>query len=96
MANGNDKFVPEIKGSLLIKHDRPILDKNISSDKLFLSEKNCFLIVFYTVMSFSYNIWLFSHGFMNIVILVKMNCKRLKSSSLIISTVHSKRKNIDK
>ena len=34
-ANGNNKFDLEIKESLLIKRDRPILNKNISSAKLF-------------------------------------------------------------
>ena len=36
LTNGNNKFVLEINKSLLIKRDRPILNKNISSDKLFL------------------------------------------------------------
>ena len=36
LTNGNNKFVLEIKESLLIKWDRPILNKNISSAKLFL------------------------------------------------------------
>ena len=36
LTNGNNKFVLEIKESLLIKRDRPILNKNISSTKLFL------------------------------------------------------------
>ena len=34
LTNGNNKFVLEIKESLLIKRDRPILNKNISSAKL--------------------------------------------------------------
>ena len=33
-ANGNNTFTLEIKESLLIKRDRPILNKNISSAKL--------------------------------------------------------------
>ena len=36
LTNGNYKFDLEIKESLLIKRDRPILNKNISSAKLFL------------------------------------------------------------
>ena len=35
MTNGNNKLVLEIKESLLIKRDRPILNKNISSAKSF-------------------------------------------------------------
>ena len=33
---------------------------------------------------------------MNTAILVKMKCKRFKSSSLIMSVVHSKRRKINK
>ena len=40
LANGNNKFVLEIKESLLIKRDRPILNKNISSAKLFLFDNS--------------------------------------------------------
>ena len=40
LANGNNKFVLEIKESLLIKRDRPVLNKNISSAKLFLFDKD--------------------------------------------------------
>ena len=40
LANGNRKFVLEIKESLLIKQDRRILNKNISSAKLFLFENS--------------------------------------------------------
>ena len=36
LANGNNKFVLGIKESLLFKRDRPILNKNIRSAKLFL------------------------------------------------------------
>ena len=36
LANRNNKFVLAIKESLLIKRDRPILNKNINSAKLFL------------------------------------------------------------
>ena len=39
LANGN-KFVLEIKESLLIKRYRPILNKNISSAKLFLFDNS--------------------------------------------------------
>ena len=40
LANENNKFVLEIKERLLIKRDRPILNKNISSVKLFLFDNN--------------------------------------------------------
>ena len=40
LTNGNNKFVLEIKESLLIKRDRPILNKNISSAKLFLFDNS--------------------------------------------------------
>ena len=36
LSNGNDKFVLETKESLLIERDRPTLNKNLSSAKLFL------------------------------------------------------------
>ena len=36
LTNGNNKFVLETKENLLIKRDRPILNKNLSSAKLFL------------------------------------------------------------
>ena len=39
LANGNNKFVVEIKESLLFKRDRPIL-RNISSTKLFLFDNS--------------------------------------------------------
>ena len=39
LANGN-KFVLEIKESLLIKRYRPILNKNINSAKLFLFDNS--------------------------------------------------------
>ena len=35
-AHGNNRFVLEIKESLLIKRDKPVLNKNISSARLFL------------------------------------------------------------
>ena len=37
---GYYKYILEIKESLLIKRDRPVLNKNISSAKLFLFDKN--------------------------------------------------------
>ena len=40
LTNGNNKFDLEIKESLLIKRDRPILNKNISSAKLFLFDNS--------------------------------------------------------
>ena len=40
LANGNNKFVHEIKETLLIKRDRPILNKNSSSAKLFLFDNS--------------------------------------------------------
>ena len=40
LTRGNNKFVLEIKESLLVKQDRPILNKNISSAKLFLSDNS--------------------------------------------------------
>ena len=36
LAYGHDKYILEIKDSLLIKRDRPVLNKNISCAKLFL------------------------------------------------------------
>ena len=39
-TNGNNIFVLEITESLLIKRDRPNLNKNISSAKLFLFDNN--------------------------------------------------------
>ena len=40
LTNGNNKLVLEIKESLLINWDRPILSKNISSAKLFLFDNS--------------------------------------------------------
>ena len=45
-ANGNKKFVLKIKESSLIKQDRPILNKNISSEFFF------FFFFFLTIVSF--------------------------------------------
>ena len=39
LAQGTNKFLLEIKQSLLIKRDKPILNKNISSAPLFLFDK---------------------------------------------------------
>ena len=36
LAHGNNRFVLEIKESLLIKQDKPVLNKNISSARLLL------------------------------------------------------------
>ena len=46
MTYGNNKYVLEIKESLFNKHYRPVLNKNISSAKLFLFGCNCFIILF--------------------------------------------------
>ena len=40
LTNGNSEFVLQIKESLLIKGDRPILNKSISSAKLFLFDNS--------------------------------------------------------
>ena len=40
LANENKEFVVEIKEKLLIKRDRPILNKSISSAKLFLFDSS--------------------------------------------------------
>ena len=40
LAYGYHKYILEIKESLLIKRDRPVLNKNISSVKLFLLDYN--------------------------------------------------------
>ena len=40
LAYGHHKYILEIKESLLIKRDRPVLNKNISSTKLFLFDNN--------------------------------------------------------
>ena len=60
LAQGSNKFSLEIKESLLIKYDKPALNKNISSAPLFLFDKvqydwitsiiiNYILIIFVTV-----------------------------------------------
>ena len=41
LTKGNNKFDREIKESLLIKRDRPILNKNISFAKMFLFDNSC-------------------------------------------------------
>ena len=40
LTYGHHKDILEIKESLLIKRDRPLLNKNISSAKLFLFDNN--------------------------------------------------------
>ena len=40
LTNGNNKFDLKIKDSLLFKRDRTILNKNISSAKLFLFDNS--------------------------------------------------------
>ena len=40
LTYGNHKYILEIKESLLIKCDRPVLNKNISSAKLFYFDNN--------------------------------------------------------
>ena len=40
LAYGHHNYILEIKESLLIKHDRPVLNKNISSAKLFLFDND--------------------------------------------------------
>ena len=40
LGNGHHKYILEIKASLLIKRDRPVLNKNISSAELFVFEDN--------------------------------------------------------
>ena len=40
LAYGHHKYILEIKESLLIRRDRPVLNKNISSAKLFLFDNN--------------------------------------------------------
>ena len=40
LASGHHKYIPEIQKSLLIKRDRTVLNKNISSAKLFRFDNN--------------------------------------------------------
>ena len=40
LAYGQHNYILEVKESLLIKRDRPVLNKNISSAKLFLVGNN--------------------------------------------------------
>lgn len=47
LANGNNKFVLEIEERLLIKRDRPVLNKSISSAKLFPFDNNKFFNRFF-------------------------------------------------
>ena len=56
LTHGNNKFDFEIKESLLIKRHRPILNKSISSTKLFFfSQKLAFSSFLYTIILFNYN-----------------------------------------
>ena len=49
----NHKYIFEIKESLFIKRERPVLNKNISSAKLFLYDTfNVFIIPQYCFMLF--------------------------------------------
>ena len=75
LTNRINKFVLEIKKSLLIKQNRLVLNKSISSAKLFLFESSWLFN-----RSFMQQYWiiivcivlLFSQSFMNIVIFVKI------------------------
>ena len=40
LTYGHHKYILEIKENVLIKRDRPVLNKNISSAKLFLFDNN--------------------------------------------------------
>ena len=67
------------------------LQKRSKIEKLlnyfFLTIVTFSIVFFYTIILFDYNIWLFSHSFVNLVILVKIWNFNLKSSSLIMSVV---------
>ena len=55
LAYGHHKYILEIKKSLLIKHDRPVLNKTISSAKLSLFDNDYnFEQFYYTVILFYY------------------------------------------
>ena len=54
MAYGHHKYILEIKESLLIKRDRPVLNKNISSAKLFLFDNNSNFERFYYIVILFY------------------------------------------
>ena len=62
LTYGHHKYILEIKESLLIKRDRPVLNKNISSAKLFLFDNN-FEHFYYTVILFYYVIWYVGYGY---------------------------------
>ena len=58
LAYGHHKYILEIKESLLVKHDRPVLNKNNSSAELFRFENNYnFECFYYTIIVFYYVIW---------------------------------------
>ena len=53
LAHGHHKYILEIEESLLVKSDRPVLNKNISSAKLFLFDNNYnFEQFYYTIILF--------------------------------------------
>ena len=57
------KYILEIKESLMIKHDRHVLNKNISSDKLLPFDNNYNFQRFYcTVILFYHVAWYVSYG----------------------------------
>ena len=57
LAYGHHKHILEIKKSLLIKHDRPVLNKTISFAKLSLFDNDYnFEQFYYTVILFYYAI----------------------------------------
>ena len=61
LAYGHHKYILEIKESLLIKCDRPVLNKNISSAKLFLLaiSRTWMLLLYHNIVSLCYLIcWL--------------------------------------
>ena len=63
LAYGRHKYILEIKESLLIKHHRPVLNKNNSSAKLFPFENNQNIERFYySLMLFYYVIWYIGYG----------------------------------
>ena len=64
LTYGHQKYVLQIKKSLRIKRDRPVLNKNISSAKLFLFDNNYnFEHFYYTVILFYYVIWYDGYGY---------------------------------
>ena len=64
---GDQKYILEIKESLLIKCDRRVLNKNINSAKLFLFDNNWNLECFYyTVTLFYYVIWYVGYSYSHV------------------------------